>query len=695
MSSSVLAYAFLRASYGRHVENPIDVIEPLVKRALMDVKGNRIDQAAIQKSVMRIFGLEIPLNVIRYTFPRLGKKGILSLNQSTHMYEKVDKNYKDDEIIAIEKKSRNQYRRLTSRILGVLRKLEIDNISEDEVLEGWLDTSAISFLGGGGPVSYVSNKDYEFNRIISHAIRNRESGNHFVDDLMEVTLGDALFRAIKEITECDAGVNPESDTLSPEAVKSYKSKMKDVKVFFDTKMVLRSIDLVDDELKKGTDELIKLCQALDSNICVFTHTIEELKRIIQTVAQRMKHGTPTGDVASVAYKRGWGPGDLISLSLEVEEKVKAAGFDIVPPPLLTEGLSINETDLDRQLQVDMRQESEYARTVDVGSLSSIHRLRQGKPKRYMEHCDAIFITTNKRLADIAVAFFRNHYKDETLVNRVQHCMTDVVFSTRLWTKLPTSIEYVPRYQVVSHALGNLVPDLRLKENFRSQIRSLVKKGKLSDEDAAKADLIRYTDEILALEYKMGTQEISEDAAYSLVCKVIDKQKQHLEEIKEGRLQDREQSESELKTLRAEMVSKLECASIETVKKESKLNNALEEVAKRDRNIQTLSDNRSNIKQKIGKISRSFTRVLAVICAISVSYAVFDAVGWVSGVAESFEMKSIKEWSKWLVASANVVALFVMGGFTFFGFSVFKLEKWVELKLTKIAINFFFEPPKSG
>lgn len=163
MASTVLAYSFLKAAYAEGVRNPVDALAPLIKRALMKAGGGPIDQANVQKRIKASLGLEIPLNVIRYTFPRLAAQAILKLDER-HRYRLVDPDYSDPEILELDRLSRECYQRLKGVITRFLLDNDVTEWNADSFLEDWLDVSALSFLGNINPAYNAQNKDRELNR---------------------------------------------------------------------------------------------------------------------------------------------------------------------------------------------------------------------------------------------------------------------------------------------------------------------------------------------------------------------------------------------------------------------------------------------------------------------------------------------------------------------------------------------------
>jgi len=459
----------------------------------MQLGTTKIDESVIQTRIKKSLGLEIPLNVIRYTFPALAAMRILKLEN--HRYTIVDANFTDDQIVALEKECREQYDRLRGKIARFLLDYDVQKFYPDEFLEEWLDGSSLSFLGGGNPAFAPSTRDKELNRLMYLVIEVYKADESFLNDLTSIALGDGLYRAIRTITEFEADINN---------IPEITSRMNNVTAYFDTRFVLRVLGFGFPELTKAAQELIGLCKSTGCRVAILRTNVAEIQRIIHRIADNMMYsGEIEGDIATYAYEHGMSPGDLIEYGSNIDDRFSSLGFQIDDPVPVTKELSIDERALDDQLRIDLKQTTDTARVTDVNSLAAIYRARRGEAKRFLEKSDAIFITTNKGLADSSVRFFQKFFREEKQQNAVQLCMTDVVFSTRLWTKLPTSIDKMPRAQIVSHIMSNLRPSGQLKEEFLRQLKEFVTEGRIPEETAVKIRLSRFVEQSLAIEFEAG------------------------------------------------------------------------------------------------------------------------------------------------------------------------------------------------
>lgn len=687
MSSTILAYAFLRAFYNRGVQNPLDALIPLVKRALMDNGNKKIDQKKIQRSIRDRTGLDIPINVIRYTFPALAREEILELDTKSYIYQLRSQFYVDEEVKQLEQAARDTYNRLVSNTKKVIEAENSRDFEADELIEYWLDTSALSFLGSINPAYNADRKDREANRLIALGLKNPFFGETFLTDLTEVAMGDCLFRAIKGVTEYDVEhESAEDSTAEIDAI--FKKKMDRVSVYFDTRFVLRAIGFVNEDLKKAAEEVLGLCRAAGAEVYIFDHTVEEVRRIIESVAIRLKYSqVAEGDIAYYAYQNGLEAGDLVDLAAQIEDKIEDAGFGVQPPPAVIADLSVDEKVLDERLRRDLKQEYELARITDIRSLTGIYRLRNGEPKIYLEDCDAIFVTTNKGLADSSVLFFRKTFEDSHPRNRVQICMTDVVFSTRLWTKLPTAFDRLPRLQIVAHVLGNLRPSSKLRGAFAKQLRDLVSSGKLSEEGAARLRLSRFADEILALEFESSRSEIFTEEAIGVANKVIAKQKELWDKIKrDAEATARTTIRNEIEGLEKELSKLAEDPTFSS----DNLKSLEDEISQRNLEIEILESREKAIRNKIERLVPWLTRTIGFVCLFWMFNVFFGLIPSLSAMFDAIGLARIGAFAGGLGLWSERIAAAVLGFLTLGGFSLAGLQKQIERWLVRRTVEFLFE-----
>jgi len=660
VGNPILAYAFLKATYGEQVRNPVDAVMPIVKRALFNYGKNTIDSNKVQKKVAESWGLEIPMNVIRYTLPKLWRLGILTRDEKTHLYTLSDPEYRDQTIVAAERITRERYSEVVRQLTSTCSDLGV-NLTGDEVLEGWLDRSSLSFLGGA-TAAYrpPSPGDRTINRVIAIAITHYGYSPELQKSLTEIALGDALYRAVQSLTEFGF---EDIDAID------LTQRMDRVSCYFDTVLILKVVGYLDAEQTRAAQELLSMCKATGCRLSAFSHTIEEIQRIFRAAASNLYHHQRSaairGDIASYALEHGLSEHELIELGASVPDDLAKLGFHIEDSPTLTIPLSVDESALEKALETEMNKQTASARITDVNSLTAIYRLRDGLPKRYLEKCEAIFVTTNKAMADIATRFFQNHFKEEGQNNVVQLCMTDIVFSVRLWPKLPTPSTSLPKNQVIAYALSNLIPSNKVLDSFFRIIRQLSEKNKWTDELEIRLRLSRFTEQMLVLELDEKYSDLSEKQALSIAQKIIKMQADSLSQIRENeKTSVRLETQGEIEKL----VGELERVQLEVEVKSENLSSMVEQIKEQATSIKNYESILNDIERRVSFVSDLVLNIVVfviVIWFINYCFSFFDGTSW------------------WLIDKLVIGLLAVM---TWFGLSRLNLRSTLAAWMTRLIMR---------
>ncbi|MGH6936067.1 MAG: hypothetical protein ACRED2_07780 [Methylocella sp.] len=269
------------------------------------------------------------------------------------------------------------------------------------------------------------------------------------------------------------------------------------------------------------------------------------------------------------------------------------------------------------------------------------------------------------MADISTRFFQNHFKEEGQTNIVQLCMTDIVFSVRLWPKLPTPATSLPKNQVISYALSNLIPSNTVLNSFFKIIRQLSEKGKLTDEVEVQILLSRFTEQMLVLELDESVRDLSERQAISVLQKIIKKQKDLLLQIKENeKLTVRRETESQIEKL----VEELDRVQLEDEFKSAKLSGMVENI-----------EEQANVIENFESILNNIERRVSVFCDLVLNSVVIIIVAWFINYCFSFF-----SGTSWWVIDKLVIGLLTL--MTWFGLSRLRLRSALAHWMTKLILR---------
>jgi hypothetical protein len=377
------------------------------------------------------------------------------------------------------------------------------------VLETFLDGGALAFISRENPVGQISLNDEVSARIIARVIgvTAEQPDQAVLRDLEDLVIGDLLYKAIHAISE--------GDTFDPVA-----GKMADVKVFLDTGILFRCLGYFGSAFERPAQEMLDIFRATGCKLHTFEHNVDEVVEGLHAVAQRLSTGGAYGPIVTYALENGLDRLGLIELAAALPGRLADDGIVVTALPPRSNELTIDELLLDWRVETDVKQNNPTARRRDVDSLAAIYRLREGQPQTSLEKCPAIFVTANKSLADASTRFFQKMFREDGQRNIVQICMTDVVITTRLWLKVPTKFQNIPRNQILAHAHSSLRPSTEIMARFLEMIRTRVNDRRLKPELAVEISFSHAVRGVLALESENDPERLNDDVVDEVIASAI-------------------------------------------------------------------------------------------------------------------------------------------------------------------------------
>ena len=520
VANPLIGYAFLKVSFNEGSADILDLTLPLVRRALHQWRRAEINPEALQKRVEEVWGMIIPQYVLRTLLGKLNALNVVYFDAQAKVYRLKGTDSFFLNIIEKEKEAQGIYGRVISSINAELLREGVDSKTGRSVIEDFLDKSSISFISSDFFPGKLTKEEELSARVIARII-GIESGtiNHeFLNDLEYLIIGDLLYKAIQAISEGDS-----FDQVS--------ARMTGVKVFLDTGVIFRVLGYFGDGFQKPAEEMVEILKATGCDLCTFEHTVDEVAEGLRAVSTRLYSGGAFGPIMKFVLQNGISRVDLLEAAANVPREIEKYGVKILNVPERTVELNINETALDWQIETDVKQNNPIARRRDVDSLAGIYRLRNGKPQNKLENCSAVLVTTNRTLADASNKYFRSLFLEEGKKNIVQLCMTDVVLTTRLWLKVPTKFESIPRNQILAHAQSSLRPSLEVITKFLKIIRERVVNQKLTPALAIDISFSDIVKALLVLETDNDYRRLNDEVVDNLVAQGIRDTRANIERIR--------------------------------------------------------------------------------------------------------------------------------------------------------------------
>jgi hypothetical protein len=310
-----------------------------------------------------------------------------------------------------------------------------------------------------------NKKKYMIGRFISYACENDQTSFEAIESFVRGAM----------LTE----------TFYYSAPNDVQGKMRSTVVYFDTTFLIKALGICDKKFSEPPLELIEILKTMSVKMRCFNQTRDEIVGILHAASSTLKTRgrlipKRPGDVFDYYNSIGAKSSDVELDIATIESKLNKIGVFIVDKPPHSTYLTINESALRTEIEAEITFQSEAARNHDIDCLTSIHRLRSGQPKKYLESCDAIFITSNSGLAKASTRYFNRDYG----VSDAPVCMPDQVFTTIVWLKAVKKAPDLPRHRLVANCFAALQPSDALWGRYIKEALALKERGQIGEEDYA-------------------------------------------------------------------------------------------------------------------------------------------------------------------------------------------------------------------
>ena len=266
-----------------------------------------------------------------------------------------------------------------------------------------------------------------------------------------------------------------------------QQKFTSTTVYLDTPFLLRVLGHAGAELASPALELLDLLRQLGASVACFEKTISETRGVLLNAGRSLHCKAPHGanDIVIHFRQRGLQRADIEIYAGRLEKDLSSSGIRIIAAPPYTAVTDIDETELVRVLQEEVRYAHEQTLRHDLDALTAIDRLRRGRYQPILENCHALFLTTNTRLVRAAKRYFASNDQGFSW----PPAMSDTELTTLVWLKQPLKAPDLPRKQIMADCYAVLHPDQATWDRWMAEIARAEANGDYSDEDL---DYIRFS-----------------------------------------------------------------------------------------------------------------------------------------------------------------------------------------------------------
>ncbi len=276
----------------------------------------------------------------------------------------------------------------------------------------------------------------------------------------------------------------------------YRGKLKNVCLYFDTKLIFRFLGFEGDERKQIYIDFFNILRREGAKFYLFKHTYDEIEHILYDSINWVKNPNYYDPSKANSITRFFIENNRNELDVQryinnLKINLQEIGIDkekIVEKPDQTIDTLFNIDELKLyDIIIDTYKsnsnfdeyEKEYTIHKDVDSIAAIYKLRGKSKPRVIKDANHVFVTTNG-----ALAYSAKNY--ELLVTNdsfyLPACLTDVFIGTILWLQSPAKIMDINNRQIIAQCYAALKPDTRLLSIFIHKVDELKSEGKITEND---------------------------------------------------------------------------------------------------------------------------------------------------------------------------------------------------------------------
>lgn len=465
----------------------LDYLKPFISQVLYEDRPDPVTDAAICERLRNKFGLEIPGKTVQIILQRLSRSLPLTKNNGVYRITGELSNPK------IDVKKAEAARHISSVLFGLIEfsKKTIKPLStETEAIEAicsYLSNFNIpclrAYLRGTVIPEVEIDGNMNVNLVSQYVINIQKKSPERFESFMILVQGQMLANSL----------------LCPDlqnAPKTYKG----VTFLFDTPIVLHALGLDGYHKQMATVSLIDLLKKLGSNVSVFSHSRDELQRVIIAASDSIDDFSRCSSIAIEAKRSGKSKSDLLLISSDVDEQLSKVGITIIETPRYVVANQIDEKEFSQILEQKVQYSNPRAKECDINSIRCIYVLRNGHTSQYFEKSKAIFVTNNVGIVE-AATIYSNKYFNSFVVSAA---ITDFSLVNMAWLKAPMGASNIPVAEVMAFSYAALQPTKDFLCKYLSEIEKLEESGVSEREHQLLRSTLVIQDELLTL--TLGNEE---------------------------------------------------------------------------------------------------------------------------------------------------------------------------------------------
>ena len=463
-TNTIVSLAMLKANIDQGSDY-LDYLRPFILQILTDIGSSEpVSDYAVSRRIREQFGLEIPRRIVQIVLGRLAKLNYIDWIDGVYW---ISERLPDPQLAPKQAKALSHIDAVVNGLTEFSQKTGSPISGEEKAvnaicsflsefniscLRAYIQRTAIPAVKGRHRTDVVLVSDY----VQEIRQKDPERFGSFLILLQGHMLANALM--------C-----PDLQNLP----KNYRN----VTFYLDTPLLIHSMGCEGEAKRSAARELTALVRKLGGKVAAFSHSRDELQKVLRGAAAYLDSPYGRGGIVLEARKSGTTKSDLLFLAAMVEEKLSEAGIVLEDTPRYNEPFQIDEAVFEQVLENEVKYYfNPRAKDYDINSVRSIYVIREDEAASSLEEARAVFVTSNIRFARAAWEYGQSYESSRD----VSSVITDFSLANITWLKAPVEASDLPTTQLLAFSYAALQPSSELLTKFLQEIEKLEAEGAISE-----------------------------------------------------------------------------------------------------------------------------------------------------------------------------------------------------------------------
>lgn len=446
-----------------HGGDYLGYLRPFVLQVLFDKRPEYVTDESITDALRMTFGLEIPTRTVQIVLRRLAKSRHLRREHGVYVLETIT----DPGMRVAQDEARRNIRDTLDGLIDYARRrlgLCLDDHRTITAICTFLSYFNVSclraYLRGTAIPDVQDHEGRDVALVSKYVLYVQENENELFEKFLVVVQGHMLANAL----------------LCPD-LKSAKDYRRTT-FYLDTPLLIQLLGLEGESRQAAANELNRLLTKLGGQVAIFSHTREELSRVLDGAAAKIDATDGRGRIVEHARRTGVTKSDFLLLTANVDDRMAELGISVRRTPEYYREHQIDESRFEGMLDDGVAYFNTRAKEYDVNSVRSIYVLRRGSTPSSLETSRAILVTSNTAFARAAWDYGRRFEASR----EVSSVISDFSLANIAWLKAPMGAPSLPMVEVIAFSYAAVQPSSALVNKFLLEIDRLEDAGRITERD---------------------------------------------------------------------------------------------------------------------------------------------------------------------------------------------------------------------